>query len=110
MSVITLERMVNWVEMNIKDNPTLEEMSSYVGYSPFYCSNKFHEYTGVTFKQYIAKIKLVRAKNEILNTTKKLGDIAFEYGFSSQEAFTRAFVNKYGISPLRYRKEYQREL
>ncbi len=43
MSVETIENMVDWIEDNITDNPTLDDMSRYVGYSSFYCSAKFHE-------------------------------------------------------------------
>lgn len=105
MSLNTLENMVHWVDANIKMNPTLEDMSSFVGYSPYYCSTKFHEYMGITFKQYIAKRKLKFATIDIANTQKRLVDIAMEYGFSSQEAFTRAFVGAHGKSPYKYRKE-----
>ncbi len=105
MSLNTLENMVNWVDNNIKMNPTLEDMSSFVGYSPYYCSAKFHEYMGITFKQYIAKRKLKYATIDIKDTNKKILDIALEYGFSSQEAFTRAFVAAYGRTPYKYRKE-----
>lgn len=104
LSVKTLENMVEWVEENIKGNPTLGEMSDHVRYSPFYCSIKFHEYVGITFKQYIAELRLNHAEKEIRNTNRKFLDIALDYGFSSQEAFTRAFTNAYGCTPYKYRK------
>ncbi len=105
MSVKTIEKMVDWVEDNIKENPTLREMSDYVGYSSFYCSIKFHEYVGVTFKQYVAKRRMSLSAIEIKNTNRRFLDIALDYGFSSQEAFTRAFVNTYGCTPYQYRKQ-----
>lgn len=104
MSIKTVENMVTWIEVNITKNPTLAEMSDHVGYSPFYCSNKFHEHVGITFKQYLAKRKLTLAAIEVKNTQTRLLDIAFKYGFSSQESFTRAFVEAYGCSPNQYRK------
>ena len=42
MSVKTVKSMIAWVEENIKGNPTLEGMSCHVGYSAFYCYEKFH--------------------------------------------------------------------
>jgi AraC-like DNA-binding protein len=36
MSVQTIEAMAKWVENNITENPSLQDMSSYVGYSPYY--------------------------------------------------------------------------
>jgi AraC family multidrug resistance transcriptional activator len=101
-----MKKMIDWVEENIKENLSLEEMSYYVGYSSFYCSAKFHEYAGVTFKQYIAKRRLSLAKIEIKSNNRKILDIALDYGFSSQEAFTRAFVCTYGCTPYKYRKKH----
>lgn len=105
MSVKTIETMVNWIEDNITSNPTLAEMSNYVGYSSFYCSAKFHENVGITFKQYISKRRLSLAAIEARNTKCRFLDIALKYGFSSQEAFTRAFVEAYGCTPNQYRKK-----
>ena len=104
MSAETIETMIKWIEKNITVKPTLTEMSSHVGYSPYYCSTKFHEKVGMTFKQYIAKRKLTLASADVKNTQMRFLDIAIKYGFSSQEAFTRAFVGAYGCTPFQYRK------
>ncbi|MDF2589425.1 MAG: transcriptional regulator, AraC family [Anaerocolumna sp.] len=104
MSVKTIEMMIDWVDNHIKDNPTLEKMSENVGYSPYYCSIKFHEHVGMTFKQYKHKRKLSLSAIEVENSNKRFLDIALEYGFSSQEAFTRAFANVFGCTPYQYRK------
>lgn len=92
MSVKTIKTMVDWIGDNITHDPTLIQMAEFVGYSPFYCSAKFHEIMGMTFKQYISKQKLEYAKCEVANTEKRLIDIAIKYGFKSHEAFTRAFI------------------
>lgn len=105
MSAKTIESMVEWIEDNITGNPTLTEMSNYVGYSPFYCSAKFHKHIGITFKKYISKRRLSLAAEEIKNTQIRFLDIALKYGFSSQEAFTRAFADAYGCTPYQYRKQ-----
>ena len=63
MSVRTIETMLDWVEDNIEDVPTLDKMANYVGYSEFYCSVKFHECVGVSFKEYVLKRKLKELEN-----------------------------------------------
>ncbi|WMJ85942.1 helix-turn-helix transcriptional regulator [Anaerocolumna sp. MB42-C2] len=105
MSVKTIETMINWVEDNIEEGPTLEAMAEYVGYSSYYCSSKFHEVVGISFKEYVRKRKLALAVKELKNTQKRILDIAIQYGFSSNEAFTRAFAKLYGCSPNEYRKQ-----
>lgn len=104
MSVQTIETMAKWVENNITKNPSLKDMSSHVGYSQFYCSAKFREYMGMTYKQFLAKCKLRAAVNDIRDTDDKITDIAFRYGYSSSESLTRAFVTVFKCSPRQYRK------
>lgn len=104
MSIRTIECMVNWVEGNLTDNPSLDDMSKHVGYSSFYCSAKFHEVVGISFKEYVIKRKLSLAALELKDTKSRVIDIALRFGFSSNEAFTRAFTRVYGYSPQQYRK------
>jgi len=103
MSLKTIENMVDWVEQNLEEAPTLDKMSSHVGYSSYYCSSKFHEVVGLTFKSYVYKRKLSNAAIDLVETKDRIIDIASKYGFSSHEAFTRAFAREYGMSPSRYR-------
>lgn len=104
MSVKTIETMIGWVEDNIEETPTLDAMARYVGYSSYYCSAKFHEVVGMSFKEYVQHRKLALAVSDLLNTDRRILDIAVKYGFSSNEAFTRAFSKIYGSSPNEYRK------
>lgn len=99
-----IQKMIYWIEEHLTDNPSLLEMSSQIGYSPYYCSNKFHEIVGMTIKSYIAGRKLARATLDIRDTNERILDLAIKYGYSSQEALTRAFVNAYGCTPAAYRK------
>ena len=97
--------MINWMEEHLTENPSLLEMSAQIGYSPYYCSNRFHEITGMTLRNYLAGRRLARATLEIRDTDERIIDIAVKYGYSSQEALTRAFVNAYGCTPAAYRKK-----
>lgn len=98
-----VQKILDWIEENITENPTLLELSKHVGYSPYYCSTQFHTIVGMTLKSYIAGRKLSHAAVKIRDTNQRILDIAIDYGFSSQEAFTRAFVKAYGCTPYVYR-------
>lgn len=104
MSVKTIETMIGWVEKNLKNEPTLEKMSDYVGYSSFYCSVKFHEAVGISFKEYVIMRKLDLAAIDLRDSKDKILDIALRYGFSSNEAFSRAFNKVSGYTPSQFRK------
>lgn len=83
---------------------TLSEFSRKMGYSEFYFSRKFKEITGMQFRDYLRYRKLAFALKELRDTENGILDIAFNYGFSSNEAFTRAFKETYGITPSEYRR------
>lgn len=83
---------------------TLRFLSRSLGYSEYYATRKFREISGMQFRDYLRGRKLAFALKEVRDTDKSLLDIAFDYGFSSHEAFTRAFKGAYGITPSEYRR------
>lgn len=84
---------------------TLHFLSCRLGYSEFYTTRKFKEISGMQFRDYLRHRKLAFALKEIRDSEKGILDIAFDYGFSSHEAFTRAFKGTYGVIPSEYRKK-----
>ncbi|RDU23675.1 helix-turn-helix transcriptional regulator [Anaerosacchariphilus polymeriproducens] len=84
---------------------TLRFLSRKLGYSEFYTTRKFKEISGMQFRDYLRHRKLAFALKEVRDSEKSLLDIAFDYGFSSHEAFTRAFKGTYGVTPSEYRKK-----
>ena len=84
---------------------TLRLLSRELGYSEFYASRKFKEISGMKFRDYLRRRKLAFALKEVRDSERSLLDIAFDYGFSSHEAFTRAFRGAYGVTPSDYRKK-----
>ena len=99
-----VQKMIDWIEAHLTEDPSLPAMSDEIGYSPYYCSSRFHEIAGMTFKRYIAGRRLAMAALEIRDTNSRILDIAVKYGYSSQEALTRAFMSAFGCTPAAYRK------
>ncbi|HEY8443776.1 MAG TPA: helix-turn-helix transcriptional regulator [Clostridia bacterium] len=79
-------------------------LSKHFGYSPHYLSKKFHEFAGISLKEYILVSKIQHSAKKLLETNDRIIDIAAALNYSSQEAFTRAFMKVYGITPWSYRK------
>lgn len=100
----TVQQMINWLEEHLAEPAVLMNLSQAIGYSPYYCSSQFHAITGMTLKTYLAGRRLSLASLEIRDTDHRLIDIALNYGFSSQQALTRAFVYAFHCTPAAYRK------
>jgi len=86
------------------DSLTLHSLSQKLGYSEFHVTRKFKEISGMQFRDYLRLRRLAFALVEVRDTKRLLLEIAIDYGFSSHEAFTRAFTATYGITPKDYRK------
>ena len=82
----------------------LRTLSGSLGYSEYHTTRKFREISGMSFRDYLFRRKLAFALKEVRDNHRPLLDIALDYGFSSHEAFTRAFKSTYGITPGAYRK------
>lgn len=81
----------------------LANLAGFLGYSEYYVSRKFKEISGMQLRDYLRYRKLAFALKDIQNTENGILDIAVKYGFSSHEAFTRAFKEAYGTTPSEYR-------
>lgn len=96
-----VQEMIDWIEDNLKEHFSLDRLSGHMGYSPYYCSFKFHQLTGISIRRYLLLRRLYVSTNDLENNRRIL-DIAFEYDYSSQEAYSRAFKSIFGISPGEY--------
>jgi len=101
---IEIQEAINWIDGNIEDDITLKKISNYIGYSEYHTSRKFKEYTGSTLRSYIMLRRLSLAAKELRDKNVRIIDIAFKYGFHSQEAFTKSFFNAFKINPGEYVK------
>lgn len=106
--LLVIQRMVDEIDRSIKkresDEMTLTALARQFGYSEFHLSRKFREISGMAFRDYLRGRRLAFALRDVRDTDRGLLDIAMDYGFSSNEAFTRAFKQAYGITPSQYRK------
>ncbi len=99
-----VQKMISWLEEHLGEEQVLQKLSREIGYSPTYCSALFHQVCGCTIKSYMARRRLSSAARELQSTGIRILDAAVKYGFSSQEAFTRAFREAFGCTPAEYRK------
>lgn len=100
-----IQQMIAEIDRCIRQDAdmTLSALAEKFGYSEFHLSRKFREVSGMSFRDYLRYRRLAFALKDVRDTEKGLLEIAMDYGFSSNEAFTRAFREAYGVTPSRYR-------
>ncbi|PWB32417.1 AraC family transcriptional regulator [Pseudomonas sp. SDI] len=83
--------------------PSLEELATAVGLSPFHFARVFRQATGLPPHAWLKQRRLRRAR-ELLKRDCAPFTVAFELGFSDQSHLNRQFKQAYGVTPGEYRK------
>ena len=102
-----LQGSVNYIERHLLEEIELEMIAERSGFSLFHFMRVFTIFTGYTLKSFIRQRRLSEAAKELLSTNSYIYDIVERYGFTSVEAFIRAFKKQFKTTPQEYRKRNQ---
>jgi AraC family transcriptional regulator, regulatory protein of adaptative response / methylated-DNA-[protein]-cysteine methyltransferase len=81
------------------DQPTLEDVAAHVHLSPFHFQRMFHDWAGVTPKQFLQYLTVEHAKRMLRDTGARLSDTAFETGLSGTGRLHDLFIKVEGMTP-----------
>jgi len=101
----SISQAISYIEENITEELTVEDIAKRVHISPFYFQKGFSMLCGLTVSDYIRYRRLAIAGSELLATDNKIIDIALKYGYESPDGFTKAFTRFHGSTPSAVRKD-----
>jgi transcriptional regulator GlxA family with amidase domain len=99
----------DFIENKINDKISIEELASRFAVSRRNFDRRFIKATGDTPVEYLQKVKMEAAKKAFENTRKTINEVMYEVGYNDTKAFREIFRRITGLSPLDYRKKYNRE-
>ncbi|MFD2117993.1 helix-turn-helix domain-containing protein [Paenibacillus yanchengensis] len=98
-----VEQIKHYIDIRFNQSLTLEEIAERVFLHSSYASTLFKEKTGITFQDYLKKVRLDHAKRLLENTTYRIERIASMTGYDNVKYFYRLFKNETGETPSAYR-------
>ena len=101
------ERMnsaINYIEENLTGEVDLARAAEKAACSTFHFQRMFFAINGLTPAEYARRRRLTLAAMELAADNAKVIDVAMKYGYESPNAFTRAFRNLHGVTPLAARQ------
>jgi AraC-like DNA-binding protein len=98
-------QIIHYIDTHITDIKTLDALSKIFNYEYRYLSNIFTKTTNQTLSSYYHSKRLEFACKLIKEGNMSLTEIAEQLQYSSLFAFSKAFKNQYGISPIAYKKK-----
>ena len=100
----------NFVDLHFHENLTLDQVLQHVHVSRFHFCKIFKKNAGVTFTEYVARIRVAKAKTLLLDPTLRVSEIVFTSGFGSIPQFNSVFKRLVGLSPTEYRAQLREGL
>ena len=100
-----VQSTIDYIEVHLRDELPTEQIARVAGFSMWHFQKVFSSAVGDTLKDYVRKRRLTSALQELGSGDRRIIDIALDYQFESQEAFTRSFKSVFGKTPGECRKE-----
>jgi two-component system response regulator YesN len=97
-----VETAKKYIQMNYTKEISLEEIAIHVSVSSFYLSRVFSKSVGMTYKDYLIKLRMEKAKQLLKEGKKAIKEISLEVGYTDQNYFSRAFKKYYDKSPKEF--------
>jgi AraC family transcriptional regulator len=91
------------IQKNLDREMSLEELSRKAHFSQCHFHRIFRGLVGESLKEHIRRLRLERAASYLKYTEKPVIDIAFDAGYQTHEAFSRAFKLAFTHSPSEFR-------
>ena len=105
MTVATFDKMIAYIDENYQQKIELEDIAKIGGYNVNYTSQFFKRQLGVSFLEYLLRMRLREATVRLANSEDGVAHIASSCGFADIKAFNVAFKKHFHTTPSEYRKQ-----
>jgi len=100
----TIERAKDFIRENYNsDEITLNKVAKTVNLSPTHFSTIFSKEAGKTFTEFLTEVRMEKAKELLLCSSKRSSEIAYEVGYHDPHYFSYVFKRIVGCSPREFR-------
>ncbi|MFH4488770.1 AraC family transcriptional regulator [Vibrio diabolicus] len=101
--------VIRYLEQHFNDPLNLLEVAALANLSPYHFHRTFKAVQGETLADFIRRLRLEAAADDLFKSKQPVLNIALEYGFSSSQSLAKAFKQHYGVTPTAFRdcKNYQ---
>ena len=99
-----LKSVLNYIDQNYCSELKLNTVAEFVHLNPQYFSRYFKKEMGITFTEYVTKLRIEKAKKLLVTTNYPIHRIAAELGFSDPSYFNKVFLKYEKQPPYKYKQ------
>lgn len=99
-----------FIEERLASALEVAELARVAGFSPRHFQRLFQErHHGETVHRYIRRLRIERACLLLKGKDEPVTEVGLACGFATQSSFCKAFLTLHGVSPSRYREDWEAE-
>jgi AraC-like DNA-binding protein len=99
-----------FVQAHVEETISLGQVVDHVHVSRFYFCKLFKKATGLTLTEYVARVRVEKAKALLGDPSRRISEIVFAAGFGSIPRFNSVFKRHVGMPPSQYREVLRSQL
>jgi AraC-like DNA-binding protein/ligand-binding sensor protein len=92
-----------FVQAHVEESIGLDQVVEHVHVSRFYFCKLFKKATGMTLTEYVARVRVEKAKALLSDPSRRISEVVFAAGFGSIPHFNTVFKRHVGMPPTEYR-------
>lgn len=96
--------IVDYTDKNFMEKISLRAITEKYNYSLAHISHIFKKEMGMTFQEYLQSVRIRESCRLLINTSKKVADIASLVGYTNIKFFNEVFKRQTGMTPRQFRK------
>ena len=100
---------IRYMQDHYQENIDVKALANLCNMSVSYMRKKFTNYVHMGPQEFIVRIRIKKACEMMLTSTRSIEDIAYLVGFQSKSSFYRNFNHYVGCSPLRWKENKLKE-
>ena len=101
----SFDKMIAYIDEHYEQKIELEDIAKIGGYNIAYTSQFFKRQMGISFVEYVLRLRIRDATVRLASTDEAVARIASDCGFADVKAFNVAFKKHFNMTPTEYRKQ-----
>jgi AraC family transcriptional regulator len=106
-NITSMFEAIEFIEHNLKEEIAVADIAEAVSYSLYHFCRVFNQVVHHSPYDYLMRRRLSESARELIETDRKITDIAFDYQFNSPETYSRAFKRMFDVQPNQWKKQGQ---
>jgi AraC-like DNA-binding protein len=99
--------VVDYISEHHRRKLTVTELAEIAHISPRHLHRRFVEFFKMSVQEFLARTRIQSACESLIRTNSTIVEIAHEFGFCDQSAFTQQFRKHIGTTPHKFRKRHR---